>query len=73
VARSRGSSNPVVYFVERRSEWAIHRMTAVRRDTITRALGRHVPTKYRGRAPRTYVAISSGGPVGCVNSIGARF
>lgn len=36
-----------LYFVERRSKRAIHRLTGVHRDTITRALASEVPPKYR--------------------------
>lgn len=39
-----------LYFVEKRSKRAIHRLTGVHRDTITRALEREVPPKYE-RAP----------------------
>jgi hypothetical protein len=35
-----------LYFVERRSKRAIHRLTGVHRDTITRALESAVPPKY---------------------------
>jgi transposase len=36
-----------LYFVEKRSKRAIHRLTGVHRDTITRALASEVPPKYR--------------------------
>jgi hypothetical protein len=39
-----------LYFVERRSKRAIHRLTGVHRDTITRALASDQPPKYV-RAP----------------------
>ena len=35
-----------LYFVEKRSKRAIHRLTGVHRDTITRALISEVPPKY---------------------------
>jgi transposase len=35
-----------LYFVERRSKRAIHRLTGAHRDTITRALGSEVPPRY---------------------------
>jgi hypothetical protein len=40
-----------LYFVERRSKRAIHRLTGVHRDTITRAVSGEGPPKYRQRAP----------------------
>jgi hypothetical protein len=36
-----------LYFVEKRSKRAIHRLTGVHRDTITRALARDEPPKYK--------------------------
>ncbi len=39
-----------LYFVEKRSKRAIHRLTGVHRDTITRAIENDVPPKYE-RAP----------------------
>jgi hypothetical protein len=39
-----------LYFVEKRSKRAIHRLTGVHRDTITRALGAEAPPRY-ARAP----------------------
>ncbi len=36
-----------LYFVERRSKRAIHRLTGAHRDTITRALASDVPPKYQ--------------------------
>jgi DNA invertase Pin-like site-specific DNA recombinase len=35
-----------LYFVEKRSKRAIHRLTGVHRDTITRALESDAPPKY---------------------------
>jgi transposase len=40
-----------LFFVEKRSKRAIHRLTGVHRDTITRALGSDVPPSYRPREP----------------------
>jgi transposase len=40
-----------LFFVEKRSKRAIHRLTGVHRDTITRALESEVPPKYRPRQP----------------------
>jgi transposase len=40
-----------LFFVEKRSKRAIHRLTGVHRDTITRALERGVPPKYKPREP----------------------
>jgi transposase len=39
-----------LYFVEKRSKRAIHRLTGLHRDTITRALGSETPPRYE-RAP----------------------
>ena len=39
-----------LYFVEKRSKRAIHRLTGLHRDTITRAIETDVPPKYE-RAP----------------------
>ena len=36
-----------LYFVEKRSKRAIHRLTGVHRDTITRALSSEVPPRYQ--------------------------
>jgi transposase len=35
-----------LYFVEKRSKRAIHRLTGAHRDTITRALGADAPPRY---------------------------
>jgi hypothetical protein len=35
-----------LYFVERRSKRAIHRLTGLHRDTITRALAAEAPPRY---------------------------
>jgi transposase len=40
-----------LFFVEKRSKRAIHRLTGVHRDTITRALESEVPPKYKPREP----------------------
>jgi transposase len=40
-----------LHFVEKRSKRAIHRLTGVHRDTITRALETDVPPRYKARAP----------------------
>jgi transposase len=40
-----------LYFVEKRSKRAIHRLTGVHRDTITRALSSELPPRYKQRAP----------------------
>jgi hypothetical protein len=39
-----------LYFVEKRSKRAIHKLTGVHRDTITRALESDTPPRY-SRAP----------------------
>ena len=39
-----------LYFVEKRSKRAIHRLTGLHRDTITRALAAEAPPRYE-RAP----------------------
>jgi transposase len=40
-----------LHFVEKRSKRAIHRLTGLHRDTITRAIESDVPPRYRQRAP----------------------
>jgi transposase len=40
-----------LHFVEKRSKRAIHRLTGVHRDTITRAIESSVPPRYKQRAP----------------------
>ena len=39
-----------LHFVEKRSKRAIHRLTGLHRDTITRAIESAVPPKYERRA-----------------------
>ncbi len=38
-----------LHFVEKRSKRAIHRLTGVHRDTITRAIDSDLPPKYKPR------------------------
>lgn len=53
-----------LFFVERRSKRAIHRLTGVHRDTITRAIESDVPPKYTPRAAAARRRISLDDPEG---------